>query len=112
MVLVGRRNRHNEPKAGGNRRAKIAARAAEREELSVEPRPFAGFAGECDVVAMREFVPSATARTGICASSDGLVIASPNNPTGAVATREKLEGFQRLCVGNGHVLGQAGVGAV
>lgn len=61
MVIVGRRNRNNEPKAGGNRQAKIAARAAEREELSVEPRPFAGFAGECDMVAMREFVPSATA---------------------------------------------------
>ena len=62
MGLVGRRSRHNEPKSGGNRQAKIAARAAEREELSVEPRPFAGFAGECDMVAMREFVPSATAR--------------------------------------------------
>lgn len=62
MVIVGRRNRHNEPKPGANRQAKIAARAAEREELSVEPRPFAGFAGECDMVAMREFVPSATAR--------------------------------------------------
>jgi len=59
---VGRRNRHNEPKPGSKRQAKIAARAAEREELRVEPRPFAGFAGECDMVAMREFVPSATAR--------------------------------------------------
>lgn len=62
MGPVGRRHRHNEPKAGGNRQAKIAARAAEREELSVEPRPFAGLAGECDMVAMREFVPSATAQ--------------------------------------------------
>lgn len=62
MGSVGRRNRHNQPKSGGNRQAKIAARAAEREELSVDPRPFAGFAGECDMVAMREFVPSATAR--------------------------------------------------
>ena len=62
MVVVGRRQRQNEPKSGGNRQAKIAARAAEREDLSVEPRPFAGFAGECDMVAMREFVPSATTR--------------------------------------------------
>ncbi|MDV8002069.1 DUF5926 family protein [Rhodococcus sp. IEGM 1408] len=59
---MGRRQRQNEPKSGGNRQAKIAARAAEREEQSVEPRPFAGFAGECDMVAMREFVPSATTR--------------------------------------------------
>lgn len=61
MVGVGRRNRHNAPKPGGKRQAKLAARAAEREELWVEPRPFAGLAGECDMVAMREFVPSATA---------------------------------------------------
>lgn len=62
MLVVGRRQRQNEPKSGGNRQAKIAARAAEREDLSVEPRPFAGFSGECDMVAMREFVPSATTR--------------------------------------------------
>ncbi len=61
MAVVGRRNRDNAPKSGGNRQAKLAARAAEREEMSVDPRPFAGFAGECDMVAMREFVPSATA---------------------------------------------------
>lgn len=60
--VVGRRNRNNAPKSGGNRQAKLAARAAEREEMTVEPRPFAGFAGECDMVAMREFVPSATAK--------------------------------------------------
>lgn len=73
---MGRRSRHNEPKSGGNRQAKIAARAAEREELSVEPRPFAGFAGECDVVAMREFVPSATARLTTPGTEREIVLAT------------------------------------
>ena len=59
---MGRRSHHNQPKPGGNRQAKLAARAAEREAQAVDPRPFAGIAGECDLVAMREFVPSATAR--------------------------------------------------
>ena len=76
MVVVGRRNRHNEPKPGSNRQAKIAARAAEREELSVDPRPFAGFAGECDMVAMREFVPSATGRLTTVADGREVVIAT------------------------------------
>lgn len=73
---MGRRNRHNEPKPGSNRQAKIAARAAEREELSVEPRPFAGFAGECDMVAMREFVPSATARLTTPGTERTIVLAT------------------------------------
>ena len=76
MVVVGRRNRDNEPKPGSNRQAKIAARAAEREELSVDPRPFAGFAGECDMVAMREFVPSATGRLTTVADGREVVIAT------------------------------------
>jgi hypothetical protein len=73
---VGRRSRHNEPKSGGNRQAKIAARAAEREELRVDPRPFAGLAGECDMVAMREFVPSATARLTTPGTDREIVLAT------------------------------------
>lgn len=73
---MGRRSRHNEPKSGGNRQAKIAARAAEREELRVDPRPFAGLAGECDMVAMREFVPSATARLTTPGTDREIVLAT------------------------------------
>src|SRR5699024_3768939 len=80
---VGRRNRHNEPKPGSKRQAKIAARAAEREELRVEPRPFAGFAGECDMVAMREFVPSATAR--LTTVGDGRDVTGATVLPGAIA---------------------------
>ena len=63
---MGRRNRQNQPKPGGsNRQAKLAARAAERDALAAPTRPFAGLAGECDMVAMREFVPSATAELSV-----------------------------------------------
>ena len=90
MVSVGTRSRHNEPKSGGNRQAKIAARAAEREELSVEPRPFAGFAGECDMVAMREFVPSATARLTTVGDGRDVTIATvlPGAIAGLVRDQE------------------------
>jgi hypothetical protein len=94
--VVGRRHRHNEPKSGGNRQAKIAARAAEREELSVEPRPFAGFAGECDMVAMREFVPSATTR--LATPGDGRDITLATVLPGAIAglVRDELLGGEAL----------------
>lgn len=83
MVAVGRRNRDNAPKPGSRRQAKIAARAAEREELRVEPRPFAGFAGECDMVAMREFVPSATAT--LTTTSDARPVTLTTVLPGAIA---------------------------
>lgn len=40
------------------RQAKLAARAAQREALMGNPRPFADFAEEADLVAVREFAPS------------------------------------------------------
>ncbi|GAB3076629.1 DUF5926 family protein [Corynebacterium aquatimens] len=48
------------PEGMSRRQAKLAARAAEREAFQKDPRPFAGFASETDLVALQEFVPSAT----------------------------------------------------
>lgn len=60
---MAKKSRRNfEAKPDSNRQAKLAARAAEREELAGNPRPFAGVVGECDIVAMQQFVPSATAK--------------------------------------------------
>lgn len=42
------------------RQAKLAARAAERAALVGNPRPFAGFDAEADLVAIREFAPAVT----------------------------------------------------
>lgn len=56
------KSKRNSPKPDSNRAQKLAARSAEREQVSqTVTRPFEGLAAECDLVALREFVPSATA---------------------------------------------------
>lgn len=41
-----------------------------------QPRPFAGLAGECDLVALREFVPAATTRVTLAADAREVLVAS------------------------------------
>ncbi|MET9489202.1 DUF5926 family protein [Nocardia sp. NPDC006630] len=56
------KSKRNSPKPDSNRAEKLAARRAEQEQASQTiTRPFEGLAAECDLVALREFVPSATA---------------------------------------------------
>ncbi|MFJ1458975.1 DUF5926 family protein [Nocardia sp. N2S4-5] len=56
------KSKRNSPKPGGNRAQRLAERRAAQEQAAQVPtRPFAGLAAECDLVALREFVPSATA---------------------------------------------------
>uniref|UniRef100_UPI002454996F DUF5926 family protein n=1 Tax=Nocardia wallacei TaxID=480035 RepID=UPI002454996F len=56
------KSKRNSPKPGGNRAQRLAERRAAQEQAAQIPaRPFAGLAAECDLVALREFVPSATA---------------------------------------------------
>ncbi|MBD0862993.1 hypothetical protein IA539_17555 [Gordonia sp. zg691] len=51
------------PRPGSNRAERVAARKARQAAaLAPPPRPFAGLASECDFVALRTFVASATAR--------------------------------------------------
>ena len=52
------------PKVGSNRAEKLARRREALAAVTVA-RPFDGLAAECDLVAMREFVPSATARLAV-----------------------------------------------
>lgn len=49
------------PAGMSRRQAKLAARQAERAALEKEARPYEGLACEADLVALQEFVPSATA---------------------------------------------------
>jgi hypothetical protein len=49
------------PCGSGRRYKACHGRAAAAERPVAAPRPFAGFAGECDWVALREFVPAASA---------------------------------------------------
>ncbi|MVU79782.1 hypothetical protein GPX89_21375 [Nocardia sp. ET3-3] len=56
------KSKRNSPKPDSNRAEKLAARrAAQEAAASAVTRPFEGLAAECDLVALREFVPSATA---------------------------------------------------
>ncbi|WP_330233849.1 DUF5926 family protein [Nocardia sp. NBC_00508] len=57
------KSKRNSPKPGGNRAQRLAERRAAQEQAAqAVTRPFEGLAAECDLVALREFVPSATAR--------------------------------------------------
>jgi hypothetical protein len=59
---VGKSSKRNTPKPGSDRAQRRAERRAAQEQAAqVVSRPFAGLAAECDLVALREFVPSATA---------------------------------------------------
>ncbi|AYF74726.1 hypothetical protein D7D52_13560 [Nocardia yunnanensis] len=56
------KSKRNSPKPDSNRAEKLAARRAAQEAAAqTVTRPFEGLAAECDLVALREFVPSATA---------------------------------------------------
>ena len=56
------KSKRNSPKPESNRAQRLAERrAAQQQAAAVVTRPFAGLAAECDLVALREFVPSATA---------------------------------------------------
>ncbi|MET7769212.1 DUF5926 family protein [Nocardia sp. NPDC005366] len=56
------KSKRNSPKPGGNRAQRLAERKAALEQSAQSvTRPFEGLAAECDLVALREFVPSATA---------------------------------------------------
>ncbi|MDF0530821.1 DUF5926 family protein [Tsukamurella sp. 8F] len=59
---MGRRERNATPRPGSNRAEKIAAqRARAAAGAPSAARPFAGLAAECDLIALRHFVASATA---------------------------------------------------
>ncbi len=68
-------SKRNTPKPNSNRAQKLAERAAERGAVAVA-RPFEGLAFECDLVAMREFVPSATAQLPLREASRPVFVAT------------------------------------
>ncbi|CAM2915900.1 DUF5926 family protein [Skermania piniformis] len=71
------KSKRNTPKPGGNRAQRLADRQAEREQGGVAAaRPFQGLAAECDLVALREFVPSATAPLPVAEGSRAVVLAT------------------------------------
>ncbi|WP_072805697.1 DUF5926 family protein [Rhodococcoides yunnanense] len=86
---MGKSKRNSGPKQDSNRAAKLALREAERESLQAAPvRPFHGVKAECDLVALREFVPSATAPVEIGGRAVTIATVLP----GAVAALVREEG--------------------
>ncbi|MFC8043699.1 DUF5926 family protein [Nocardia sp. NPDC057353] len=62
------KSKRNTPKSDGNRAQRLAERrAAQEQAANAVTRPFQGLAAECDLVALREFVPSATATLKLAA---------------------------------------------
>lgn len=89
-----KKNREDLPEGMSRREAKLAARAAEREQLQKDPRPFGGLAAEADLVALQEFVPSATAAFDVKGTPVNIVTVLPG--AGAALVREESEGGERF----------------
>ncbi|MFQ6325570.1 DUF5926 family protein [Nocardia sp. CWNU-33] len=102
------KSKRNSPKPGGNRAQRLAERRAVLEQSGQGvARPFEGLAAECDLVALREFVPSATATLKLSpdvAAERSVVLATVlpgavaalvragDQPTGYVGTQVQFQG--------------------
>lgn len=87
--VVAKKSKRNSPKPGSNRAEKIAERKAALEQASTAiTRPFEGLEAECDLVALREFVPSATAPLPVT-SGESIVVATVLPGAVAALTREE-----------------------
>ncbi|BDT84330.1 hypothetical protein IU485_24460 [Nocardia cyriacigeorgica] len=102
------KSKRNSPKPGGNRAQRLAERRAALEQAAqAVTRPFEGLAAECDLVALREFVPSATATLKLspgAAAERSVVLATVlpgavaalvragDEPTGYVGVQVQAEG--------------------
>ncbi len=94
MAKKNRKQREDLPEGMSRRQAKLAARAAEREAMAKDPRPYAGLAMEPDLIALQEFVPSAVAQVEVSGTPVELVTVLPG--AGAALVRPEDQGAQRL----------------
>lgn len=89
-----KKNRKDLPEGMTRREAKLAARAAEREKLQRDPRPFGGLAAEADLVALQEFVPSAVVTFEVKGTPVNIATVLPG--AGAALVREEAQGGERF----------------
>lgn len=82
------------PKPGNDRAERRAAEQAERAQRDGAVRPFAGLAAECDLVALREFVPAATAPIAVAGSERDVRVATVLPGTAAALARTE-DGTER-----------------
>lgn len=73
--MAKKSKRGSGPRPGSNRAERVAARKARQlAAVALPPRPFAGFAAECDLVALRAFVASATAELDLTTTATNRVV--------------------------------------
>ncbi|MCK7638220.1 DUF5926 family protein [Corynebacterium sp. P7202] len=85
------------PEGMSRRQAKLAARAAERAALDRDPRPYDGLAMEADLVALQEFVPSATAELKVTGLDHPVTLCTVLPGAVAAVVRENADGgLERL----------------
>ncbi len=90
--MAKKKNNDNLPEGMSRRQAKLAARAAERAALEKDPRPYGGIGGEADLIALQEFVPSATAKVDVTGIDREVHIATVLPGGAAALIREQDNG--------------------
>lgn len=99
---VGKSKRNSGPKPDSNRAAKLAERRAAQEAAAstAVARPFEGLAAECDLIALREFVPSATAPLPVTSGERAVTVATvlPGAVAALVRDEDTPTGFVGLQV--------------
>lgn len=98
---MAKRNRKKDknadlPEGMSRRQAKLAARQAERAALEKDARPYEGLACEADLVALQEFVPSATASVAVVGSDVDVTIGTVLPGAGAGLRRDADYGGDAL----------------
>ncbi|KQB83440.1 DUF5926 family protein [Corynebacterium lowii] len=95
---MAKKNKKNDdlPEGMSRRQAKLAKRAAERAALEKDPRPYAGFASEADLVALQEFVPSATAALDVKGANRPVRLVTVLPGAAAALVREEKHGGEAL----------------
>lgn len=90
---MGRRERNATPREGSNRAEKLAAQRARAEASTADTsRPFEGLAAECDIVALRNFVPSATAPLKVAGANREIRLATVLPGAAQALVREEADG--------------------
>lgn len=88
MAKKNRKNKDALPEGMSRRQAKLAARAAERAALEKDPRPFAGFTAEAELVALQEFIASGYAKVDVTGADRDIYVCSILPGAGAVQVRD------------------------
>ena len=83
-----KKNQEQLPEGISRRQAKLAARAAERAALARDPRSYGNLPFEADLIALQEFVPSATVKVAVPGAERDVYLCTVLPGGGAVLVRD------------------------